>query len=77
MHNRYFKSNKEITPEIESVMVGTKNIQRKRSEEGNIIIKLHLDDESDYPFLEGWEELTKEDLDKELLKDEWAVDMPI
>lgn len=71
MHNRYFKSNKAITPEIESVMVGDIRSQRPRSKNGNVIIKLHLDDHSDYPFLEGWEEFTHEEMLEDIKGDEW------
>lgn len=75
MHNRYFKSNKEITAEIESVMVGTKETQRPRSKQGNVIIKLHLDDESDYPFLEDWQELTHEEMLEDIQNDEWQINV--
>lgn len=73
--NRYFKSNQEITPEIESVMVGTKGVQRPRSKKGNVIIKLGFDDKNDYDFLKGWQELSLEELDKDLQGDEWNIDI--
>ena len=73
--NRYFKSNLEITPEIESVMVGTKESQRGRSKKGNVIIKLCDGDVSDYDFLKDWQELTSEQVDVDLLGDEWHVDI--
>lgn len=72
MHNRYFIGrNKEITAEIEAVIVGTKEQQRQPSKNGSINVKLHLDDVSDYPCLEDWEEMTHEQLADEFKKDEW------
>lgn len=75
MHNRYFKSNLEITKEIESVIVGTKGGQRPRSKNGNAIIKLGFDDKNDYQFLKDWQELTYEQVVTDLQGDEWHVDI--
>lgn len=73
--NRFFKSNKQLTPEIESVIVGTKESQRQRSKLGNIIVKLPVGDKTNYKCLDGWEELKQEDLETEFKKDEWQVDI--
>ncbi len=73
--NRYYKSNLEITPEIEAVMVGIKENQRPRSKNGNVIIKLGFDDKNDYQFLKDWQELTYEQVVTDLQGDEWHVDI--
>jgi hypothetical protein len=75
MNNRYFKSTKEITPEIESVMVGAKGTQNPRSKKGNIIIKLKDGDENNYKCLKDWQEMTKEEAVKDFESEEWTVNI--
>ena len=70
-HNRYFKGQGEITKEMESVIVGNANEQRPRNKKGFVIVKLYEHDTSDYPFFEGWEELTDEQMIKEVNSDDW------
>jgi hypothetical protein len=76
MEIRYFKSAKEITPEIGSVIVGTKENQMKRSKKGNIIIKSNIEDGKIPDCLNDWQEMTKEEVIDDFLKEEWLIKIP-
>lgn len=71
MANRYFKGTGEITEEMQRVIVGELKDQIKQNKLGERIVKLYEGDTSEYPFFEGWEELTESEMIEELNKPSW------
>ncbi len=71
--NRYFKGTGQITMDLERVIVGDRLSQREPSKLGTKIVKLFLGDTEKHECLKNWQELTHEEMLKELEKDEWQT----
>lgn len=74
-HNRYFvvEATDPNLPEIEKVIVGELDTQRKSLDKKFIIVKLHDGDPSDYPFLDKYKELTHEEAINLMATIEWQL----
>jgi len=71
--NRYYKGTGQITIEMERVIVGDRLSQFAVSKLGTKIVKLYLGDTETHDCFKNWQELTYEEVQKELLKDEWIT----
>ena len=72
--NRYFIVNADDPnlSEIEYVIVGLPTTQRDSIDDTHIVIKLHQNDQSDYPFLEQYEEYDNEQILIIMATPEWT-----